>query len=810
MSAMIMMAAAGFSLHAAVRPRCMAAAMKITTVESTPNPSAFLLRLDTPLEGISSNQLRGETFRRGRCPPSLAAALDTEGVASIYAVGQVLTVSKTPSASWENVLPPVVEALGGAGDVLAASGSLLPSPAGATTEARITGGVTIRLQVSMGLPIQVEAVGWSGSCPPVRAKLSARFGGTMTSLMDRSSAAFFEGRAWLDRGLRYPELDDEDDAADELKEECERRAITAALENELAEVEEAYPDARLTALVDGPADATPRLQDDDALLDLEMVDVWCGEDAACEARGDKAGMNEALNRLAAFVDTRRGVTGARRNAIAYLGGTAGRGGDIVFDAIAAAFRSEKAAGLRRTAGDALSDLGDARAVPLATAALADRSTLVRWRAARILGELGEGVAVVAALKQAHMAEKAFECAFEMKDAHRKVGARDEGGMGGARGPMWKQIQEGMQEGSQGDTGGGEAGRAGGVIDAADAAKAVDAAKAADAADAVDGVDGAEDDASAPQDPITAACEVLAAYDQGHRAAAASEGAKGFGGGITANEWAAQSDYLPLADAVRVLWEAASRTDGYNGSPQSVDDGRLILGICADDAIAGVATLKAWVTALGLPKGPLHGMDVDGEPLDMRSFGAVYIKYNSLPAPNSVQTDPLGTARLTGYNGDFRGVYVNANLADGVFRQYAVLPIDLFAMVAPVEFRANTDGSIRVEEPAAARAVSDTTAGSNTREGRSVGQERKAATGALNAANIRACMLELPEYTELASLGIGVMVREVSADQGRVLLAYEGPANLRRAAEFNLANALREAESRVRKVDFVLGSDADER
>ena len=81
---------------------------------------------------------------------------------------------------------------------------------------------------------------------------------------------------------------------------------------------------------------------------------------------------------------------------------------------------------------------------------------------------------------------------------------------------------------------------------------------------------------------------------------------------------------------------------------------------------------------------------------------------------------------------------------------------------------------------------------------------------LNAANIRACMLELPEYTELASLGIGVMVREVSADQGRVLLAYEGPANLRRAAEFNLANALREAESRVRKVDFVLGSDADER
>ena len=40
----------------------------------------------------------------------------------------------------------------------------------------------------------------------------------------------------------------------------------------------------------------------------------------------------------------------------------------------------------------------------------------------------------------------------------------------------------------------------------------------------------------------------------------------------------------------------------------------------------------------------------------------------------------------------------------------------------------------------------------------VGQERKAATGALNAANVRACLLELPDFAELAGLGIGVAVR----------------------------------------------------
>eukprot|EP00966_Prymnesium_polylepis_P172208 3981921-Prymnesium_polylepis.1 len=41
----------------------------------------------------------------------------------------------------------------------------------------------------------------------------------------------------------------------------------------------------------------------------------------------------------------------------------------------------------------------------------------------------------------------------------------------------------------------------------------------------------------------------------------------------------------------------------------------MLGICADDAAAGVGGLKAWVGSLGLPRGVLHGMDRDGVPLD---------------------------------------------------------------------------------------------------------------------------------------------------------------------------------------------------
>jgi len=438
----------------------------VVAVESTPNPSAFLLRLSEPLEGVSSVGLRGMTYRRrdlSRCPPSLAAVLANDDVESVFVANELVTISKRPSAAWESLLPQVIEALGCSDTALRLTtqtgGSAGAFFGGAASPAGATRGVTIRLQVSQKLPIQVEASGWSGDVPPVRAKLSARFGNAMGLLMGQSDdSAFFQGRVWLERGLRYPECLEE--AGDLLPQEgggtttgaateLERNAIAAALEAEVAEVEAAYPDERLAAIVFGQAGGAAEGERrvlagaEGRLLSLEDVDQLCDEDAEAEARGDD-GLNGALKQLAAFVAGGRGLTAARRNAIAYLGGTTGRGGEEVFSAIRSAFESEKAAGIRRTAGDALSDLGDERAVPSAAGALADRSPLVRWRAARILGELGEGAAVRAALKQAALEEARFEVAFEIKDAIRKVELRDRGEEGGARGPMWKQIQEGVQ------------------------------------------------------------------------------------------------------------------------------------------------------------------------------------------------------------------------------------------------------------------------------------------------------------------------------------------------------------------------------
>lgn len=159
--------------------------------------------------------------------------------------------------------------------------------------------------------------------------------------------------------------------------------------------------------------------------------------------------------------------------------------------------------------------------------------------------------------------------------------------------------------------------------------------------------------------LAAARTRLEAFDKGHRNAAAT-GGEGMGGALSANAWAATADKAALADAVRTVSSSAER---------------VMLGFCADDAGAAIAALKYWVSALGLPRGTLHGMDANGVPLDMSTFGACYVKYNSLPTGAG---DPAGSAMLSGYGGDFRGVYFSPDLgAAEEFCQYGVLPLDLW-------------------------------------------------------------------------------------------------------------------------------------
>lgn len=116
-------------------------------------------------------------------------------------------------------------------------------------------------------------------------------------------------------------------------------------------------------------------------------------------------------------------------------------------------------------------------------------------------------------------------------------------------------------------------------------------------------------------------------------------------------------------------------------------GRVMLGICGLTVEECLSCLKSWVTNCSLPRGLLHGADVGGVPIDTSTFGRAFIKYNTGGAMTFEELratgrgfDALwipGDAMLESYDGDYRGVYYNIELQDGVFRQYGLLPLDIF-------------------------------------------------------------------------------------------------------------------------------------
>lgn len=93
--------------------------------------------------------------------------------------------------------------------------------------------------------------------------------------------------------------------------------------------------------------------------------------------------------------------------------------------------------------------------------------------------------------------------------------------------------------------------------------------------------------------------------------------------------------------------------------------RVMMGICACNVEMGLAALKAWVSDLGLPKGKLFGMDVNGVPTPPK--GLVFIKYNS----------DDGDAIISDYDGNYRGVILTTELTNGGFRQFGHLPLGLY-------------------------------------------------------------------------------------------------------------------------------------
>lgn len=190
--------------------------------------------------------------------------------------------------------------------------------------------------------------------------------------------AFFKGRQWLPRGVRYPE----DDRAAAQSAEI---ALTAAA----SEIESAFPESRLRGAVtaavsalrsgegtsiagsgatDGQregAAAAAGVAVREAVAGLQStvngevvaaVDTLCGlatSSAGGEFGAESSVAREALDALIGFAASGEGPVAARRAAVAFIGGAGDAAGSAGLDAVGAVFRGDKSHGVRRTAGDAL-------------------------------------------------------------------------------------------------------------------------------------------------------------------------------------------------------------------------------------------------------------------------------------------------------------------------------------------------------------------------------------------------------------------------------------------------------------------------
>lgn len=78
--------------------------MRVSGIESTPNPCSFKFDLD---EGIASSTSRGITYSKrnsAEASPEIHGLLELEGVESVYALADWLCLNKKPSAKWDAIV----------------------------------------------------------------------------------------------------------------------------------------------------------------------------------------------------------------------------------------------------------------------------------------------------------------------------------------------------------------------------------------------------------------------------------------------------------------------------------------------------------------------------------------------------------------------------------------------------------------------------------------------------------------------------------------------------------------------------------
>jgi len=377
--------------------------MKLRSIETTPNPNCMMLKVDEDF-GDRSVTIEASDPNLDRAPQVARDLLALSGVRSVFLSRDFITLTRRGGADWK----PILE---GAGQLLG-EGEETSAPAGASVE---LDRVEIAVLEFRGLPSQVRTTSAEGQA---RVALPDRFGEALARVLDVVKANYLKERGW--RAVE-PRLGDPAEIAQMVAEELDSR-ISDALLARLEDAARAGPSERAVVPEQrSPEELLADLSSEDWRLRLSAIQVIKVDDASFRVIAG------------AMADTK---TAVRRWAAAALGASA-RSGAV--EPLCAAVVSDPSVIVRRTAGDALSDLGYPEAIPAMCQALSDASHLVRWRAARYLNERGDESALEA-LGAAIATESDFGVRLEMSTASERIQSGGESQV-----PMWLRLARGAKQ-----------------------------------------------------------------------------------------------------------------------------------------------------------------------------------------------------------------------------------------------------------------------------------------------------------------------------------------------------------------------------
>jgi hypothetical protein len=385
--------------------------MKLRSIETTPSANCMKLTLDAQVSAKPLTLTVGD--RVADAPEIFQQLLEIKGVQAAFLMSDFVTLTRKGSADWQPILMAAGNLLGIAeGAALGLSHRLQPNASNQNSSASQSSGqnfgqVDVAIQKFRGIPVQVRA---TNDMQQARVAMPERFNQALQRVILATAADYVAERIWAPY---QPQFGQPDAIAQQIAEELDSLIDEA----ELASLEHRAITSQQKTTVSQPSQQ-------DLLADLQQSDWKQRLKAIQKIEVDE----ETFSAVAAALKDERPTV--RRWAAALLG--ASEQADAV-QLLAQVLINDPSAIVRRTAGDALSDLGNTGAIAPMITALGDPSGLVRWRAGRFLNELGDERAIEP-LMQAAEAESEFDVRVEMTAAIERIRAGKASQL-----PMWMRM-----------------------------------------------------------------------------------------------------------------------------------------------------------------------------------------------------------------------------------------------------------------------------------------------------------------------------------------------------------------------------------